>query len=194
MNIAVYSGSFDPIHTGHAMLASYCAQYCDGVDQVWLMVSPQNPLKPGTTTAGERQRLDMARMVAEGCNGVYASDFETGLPRPSYTYHTLCALRRQMPQHHFRLMIGSDNWLMFQKWKDWENILSEFGLLIYPRPGYPVDTDSLPDNATYLADAPQIELSSTFIREGLRQRLSMNYFLPSSVYKYILDNNLYGTH
>ena len=112
MNIAVYSGSFDPIHTGHAMLASYCAQYCDGIDQVWLMVSPQNPLKPVTTTAGERQRLDMARLVAEGCNGVYASDFETGLPRPSYTYHTLCALRRQMPQHHFRLMIGSDNWLM----------------------------------------------------------------------------------
>lgn len=196
MNIAVYPGSFNPVHTGHAMLASWCAQLCPGIDEVWLLVSPQNPLKRDLTMAPETDRLAMARLVADGCRGVCASDFEFALPRPSYTYRTLCELRRRWPQHSFRLLTGSDNWLIFDRWRDSQAIIREFGLLVYPRPGYPADTSALPDGVTWLADAPQIEIASTFIRRAIADELNMNYFLPAGVYKYILDKKLYtdGTY
>lgn len=191
MNIAVFSGSFNPVHTGHAMLASWCAQFCPQIDEVWMLVSPQNPLKQDSEMLPQEQRLEMVKIVADGCCGVRASDFEFHLPLPSFTYRTLCALRDRWPQHRFRLMTGSDNWLIFDRWRDADKIIKEFGLLIYPRPGYQLAPDSLPANVTYMADAPQIELSSTFIRQGLAASLDMNYFLPSAVYRYIQDNNLY---
>lgn len=191
MNIAVFSGSFNPVHTGHAMLASWCAQFCPQIDEVWMLVSPQNPLKQDSEMLPQEQRLEMVKIVADGCCGVLASDFEFHLPLPSFTYRTLCALRDRWPEHRFRLMTGSDNWLIFDRWRDADKIIKEFGLLIYPRPGYQLAPDSLPANVTYMAAAPQIELSSTFIRQGLAASLDMNYFLPSAVYRYIQDNNLY---
>lgn len=156
-----------------------------------MLVSPQNPLKQDSGMLPQEHRLEMVKIVADGSCGVRASDFEFHLPLPSFTYRTLCALRDRWPQHRFRLMTGSDNWLIFDRWRDADKIIEEFGLLIYPRPGYPLDPDSLPANAAYMADAPQIELSSTFIRQGLAASLDMNYFLPSAVYRYIQDNNLY---
>lgn len=192
MNIAIYSGSFNPIHTGHAMLASWCCQFCPDIDEVWLMVSPQNPLKRDKTSAPQEQRLEMVRIVAEGCTGVRASDFEFSLPLPSYTYRTLRALHERYPEHTFRLLTGADNWLLFDRWRDSQKIIDEFGLLIYPRPGYPVDTAVLPEGVRYLANAPQIEISSSFIRESIAASLNMNYFLPSSVYRYIIENKIYS--
>ena len=135
MRIGVYCGSFDPIHTGHAMVANYLAQY-GGLDEVWLMVSRHNPLKVGRDPASEPHRLAMVKFVAEGCSRVVASDFEFSLPVPSYTYVTLCRLRERFPQHKFVLIIGSDNWHNFNRWRDSESILREFGLIVYPRPGY----------------------------------------------------------
>lgn len=193
MDIVIYSGSFDPMHTGHACLASWVAQFCPQADELWLMVTPRNPLKPDTDMVSDRHRLAMASLVADTLPGVRVSDFEFSLPRPSYTHSTLQALALRWPQHRFRLLIGSDNWLIFHRWRDHDAILRDFGVLIYMRPGYPVDPGTLPPGATLLEGAPRFEISSTFIRESLRRGINMNYFLPPAVYDYVRTHNLY-TH
>lgn len=192
VEIVVYPGSFNPIHTGHVILASYLAQCQPGVDEVWLLVTPENPLKPLAGGASDSHRLEMARVAVSEIPGVRVSDFEFSLPRPSYTYATLRALAHKYPQHDFSLLIGSDNWAIFSKWRDWEKILSEFGVKIYLRPGFPVDEACLPAGAQVCDGAPQVEISSTFIRDSLAEGLNMIGFLPSGVSEYVTDNRLYG--
>lgn len=189
MRIGIYSGSFDPIHTGHAMVANYCAQW-GGVDEVWLMVSRLNPLKEGTHPIDDLHRLRMAKLVAEQCHGVKASDFELGLPLPSYTYVTLCRLREQYPGHEFVLIVGSDNWANFGRWRDAHKIIREFGLLIYPRPGYEIPEEP-PHGVEVLPSGPTAHISSTFVRESVAQGANINFFVPSVVAKYIEEHKLY---
>lgn len=190
MTIGIYCGSFDPIHTGHAMVANYVSQW-GGVDEVWLMVSRLNPLKDGRLPADDSHRLAMAQLVAAECKGVTVSDFEMHLPLPSYTYVTLCRLRESYPQHRFKLIIGSDNWLEFGRWRDSEKIIDEFGLLIYPRPGYEVT--ELPDRGvTLLGESPTSLISSTFIRKAVAEGRNVNYFVPPPVASYIEKNGLYS--
>ncbi|MDE6006782.1 MAG: nicotinate-nucleotide adenylyltransferase [Muribaculaceae bacterium] len=189
MKIALFSGSFDPIHTGHAMVANYISQYC-GIDQVWLMPSPLNPLKAGTKPADEEDRLEMCRIIAGKCTGVEVSDFEFSLPRPSFTYRTLSLLKDKFPEHSFFPVIGSDNWLLFDKWKNHAEIIKEFEILIYPRPGFDIQSE-LPSTVRLLKDAPQVLLSSTFIRKGLREGKNMNFFLDPEVMAYIKNHSLY---
>lgn len=191
MNIVIYPGSFDPIHTGHACMASWVSQFMPEVDALWLLITPTNPLKPQGYVATDAERVAMARMVADSLSRVEASEFEYTLPRPSYTYATLSALRGKYPQHHFRLLIGSDNWHIFHRWRDSDKIVSEFGVLIFTRPGYEVDPSSLPAGAQLLSDAPCLEISSTFIRQGIAAGRDMNYFLPSAVYDYINEKGIY---
>ena len=165
MRIGVYSGSFDPVHTGHAMVANYVAQW-GGVDEVWLMVSRQNPLKEGRMPAEDCHRLAMASIVAKQCNSVKVSDFELSLPLPSFTYVTLCKLREKYPQH-------------------------EFGMIIYPRPGYSLP-NVLPEGVSAIGnDAPVALVSSTFVRETIAKGGNVNYFVPCKVADYINENNLY---
>lgn len=189
MKIAVFSGSFDPIHTGHAMVANYISQYC-GIDRVWLMPSPINPLKAGSPPANESERLEMCRIVARKCAYVEVSDFEFFLPRPSFTYRTLALLKDKYPQHSFYLVIGSDNWLIFDKWKNYEDIINSFNILVYPRPGFEI-LDELPASVKLLKEAPQALISSTFIRRGIREKKNMNFFLDPEVMTYIKKNRLY---
>lgn len=189
MKIGIFSGSFDPVHCGHAMAANYLAQYC-GLDRVWMMPSPLNPLKTASPPADASRRLDMCRIVAAKCAGVHVSDFEFSLPSPSYTYRTLSALRETYPQHDFVLVIGSDNWLSFKKWRNPEEIISEFGLIIYPRPGYDVE-GPLPENVILLKEAPVALISSTFIRQAVASGRNLNYFVDSDVADYIRMNSLY---
>ncbi len=189
MRIGVYSGSFDPIHTGHSMVANYAAQ-CGGVDEVWLMVSRLNPLKLGSHPADDKQRIEMAEIVAANCNGVKVSDFEMQLPLPSFTYFTLCSLKKQFPEHDFVLIIGSDNWYSMDQWRDPEKIISEFGMIVYPRPGFEMPED-LPENITVLHDAPIALVSSTFIRHWIAEGKNINYFVPCGVAEYIKMNELY---
>lgn len=191
MKIGIFGGSFNPVHTGHMMVANYCAQFC-GLDKVWLMVSPQNPLKEGVEMVSESQRLEMCNIAARFCNNVECSDFEFGLKRPSYTYLTLSELRKQFPKHQFSLIIGADNWALFNRWRDYEKIISEFSVIIYPRPGYKVE--NIPDgDITVISDleAPVALISSTFVRKVLAKGANPNYFIPICVAEYIKNNHLY---
>lgn len=170
--IAVYGGSFNPVHLGHTMIAGYVARRAD-VDAVWFMVSPENPLKAGRLMASEADRLAMARLAARDIPGVWVSDFELTLPRPSYSYLTLTGLREAYPDCRFRMIIGADNWLDFEEWRNPREIIEEFGLIVYPRPGLEIPHGFRPAGAdiskvTFLSpDAPLNPASSTAIREAL---------------------------
>lgn len=190
MKIGVFGGTFNPIHTGHAMIANYASQWLD-LDEVWLMVSPVNPLKEGRECASEADRIAMAQLVAGRCVGVKVSDFEFSLPRPSYTYLTLSALKREYPEHEFALIIGSDNWLLFDKWREYERIIAEFPIWIYPRPGYEVDEAGLPATVHVMSEAPQALMSSTMVRDGVKKGKNLNFFIPPEVFDYITTKNLY---
>lgn len=192
MKIGIFGGSFNPIHIGHAMLANYIGQYTD-IDKVWLMVSPQNPLKNSSTLNLETSRLVMAEMVSRRCDNVITSGFEFSLPRPSYTINTLNALSAKFPNDEFIIIIGADNWIDFNKWKDSELIIKKYGVYVYPRRGFEIDKNSVVNNVTFLSDAPLIDVSSSFIREGIIKNKNMNFFLPEDVYDYILSKYLY-TH
>lgn len=189
MRIGIYSGSFDPIHTGHAMVANYCAQWC-GLDEVWLMVSRLNPLKEGSSPSPDLHRLHMASLAASRCRGVKASGFELSLPAPSYTYVTLCRLRERFPDDQFILIIGSDNWQNLGRWRDAHKIIREFGIMIYPRPGYETPSDP-PPGVKVLAEGPTAQVSSTFVRNAVREGANINFFVPTSVAEYIKEHNLY---
>ncbi len=190
MKIGIFSGSFDPIHMGHAMIANYASQWLD-LDEVWILVSPLNPLKEGSLPAPDTDRLAMASLVASECQRVKISDFEFSLPVPSYTYRTLSCLREKYKEHRFSLIIGSDNWLRFGQWRDSDRIIAEFQVYIYPRPGYDVEKSSLPETVRLMEEAPQALISSSFVRTSVKERKNLNYFLPREVFEYILKNNLY---
>lgn len=181
MNIGIFSGSFNPIHIGHLALANYLCEY-EGLDEVWFLVTPRNPLKTESELMDDKLRLELVRLAIEGYPKFRASDIEFRLPRPSYTVHTLDELKRAYPRHSFHLIIGSDNWALFPRWYESERILAENRILIYPRPGYPVEAASLPENVR-TASSPVFEISSTFIRRALEVGKDVRYFLHPAVYE-----------
>ncbi len=180
MDIGLFSGSFNPIHIGHLALANYLCEY-QGLDELWFMVSPRNPLKSETGLMDDALRLHLVALAIEGYPKFRASDFEFHLPRPSYTVVTLDALKRAYPQHTFHLVIGSDNWALFPRWYQSGRILKECSLIVYERPGYPVDAATLPGGVS-LVSFPQFDISSTFIRQAMAQGKDVRYFLHPAVY------------
>ncbi len=186
--VGVFGGSFNPVHCGHVMLASYLAQYAS-LDEVWLTVTPINPLKAAKSLIDNTLRLDMARLAVAGVSCIEVCDAEMSLSTPSYTINTLEYLKRCYPDKQFRLIIGSDNWMIFHKWRDYKRIIDEFGVIVYPRPGYPIESIDCPK--VEFVDAPVYNLSSTFVREGIAAGKDMRAFLPHGVYDYILEHNLY---
>lgn len=185
----VLGGSFNPVHVGHLMLASYLAQFTD-LDEVWLMLSPANPLKVRTDDVTDCQRLAMLRIACEGHRGVIECDVELTMPRPSYSIDSLSRLSELHPDRDFRLIVGSDNWLIFDRWRAYEEIIRRFRPIIYPRPGYPVDASTLPVGVT-MVNAPVADVSSTFIRSAIAEGKDMGAFLPAGVAGYIEENGLY---
>ncbi len=188
--IGIFGGSFNPIHTGHAIIANYVSQQA-GLDQLWLMVSPQNPLKQEFSGDYDLHRLKMAELVSRRLDNVVTSGFEFGLPRPSYTIDTLNELQHRFPDDEFWLVIGADNWSVFDKWKSHDEIVARHHILIYPRRGYEVVIPEELRARVKVADAPLVEVSSTEIRSGLKQMRNMAYYMPDDVYRYIIENRLY---
>lgn len=167
--IGIYGGSFNPIHFGHVGLAEWIVEHTD-LDEVWLMVSPNNPLKDKRILADEQERLKQVRTAIAGKKGLVASDFEFHLPRPSYTVDTLRALNRAYPEHTFSLIMGADNLCILPKWKDYTYILAHYRIFVYPRHGYQIDSVIYEGDIQVLRDAPYFDISSTEIRNNLQVR------------------------
>jgi len=184
MRIGIYGGSFNPIHRGHTRLAESLVQQ-GLVDEVWLMVSPLNPLKQGERgeIASFCHRLRMAELATEGVRGVRASDFEGRLPVPSYTIHTLEALERAYPGQEFTLVVGADNWLRFDHWYKSDEIRRRYPILVYRRPGYQVDVETV--------NTPLFDISSTQLRQAIRNGGDTGEWLNPRVAEYIANHNLY---
>ena len=191
MKIGIFGGSFDPIHIGHAIIAQHIIS-SGAVDRLWFMVSPVNPLKADKIRqVADTDRLRMVEMVSRPMEGVETSAFEFSMPKPSYTIDTLNSLQSKFPNDEFYLIIGGDNWQVFGKWRNYEEILAKYHVLIYPRLGYEVSIpDELKDRVA-MVDAPIIELSSTEVRERLSNNQSVRYYVPDEVLAYIDRKNLY---
>ena len=168
MKIGIFGGSFNPIHVGHIALARQLRMLA-GLDEVWLMVSPQNPLKQGNTDLLDDQlRFQLARLALHGEKGIRACDYELHLPKPSYTWNTLQHLREDFPAHDFVLLIGGDNWQLFPRWYRADDILHEYPIVVYPRRGSDTDHTTLPTNVT-VVNTELLDISSTDVRESVRE-------------------------
>lgn len=190
--VALFMGSFNPIHIGHMALANYIAEYC-GMDKVVFVVSPQNPLKEAGSLIGDEARLEMARLATEGYPRFEVSDIERTLPRPNYTATTLRKLTETHPGTDYSLVIGADNLEIFDKWKDYEWILQNYDLLVYPRRGYRCEKPSGADysRVKIIDRAPVIEVSSTAIRQSMAQGRDLRYYMPEKVAEYVREKRLY---
>lgn len=167
--IGLFGGSFNPIHCGHLAIARAALEQC-GLDEVWLMVSPQNPLKQQSDLLDDSLRFEMAQKALEGINGVKACDYEFRLPKPSYTWNTLQQLSKDFPDHRFCLLIGGDNWAHFERWRHWKDILRHYDVIVYPR-----------DEFAGTIDLPLINVSSTEIRQKVRAGERISGLVPERV-------------
>lgn len=189
MKIGLLFGSFNPIHTGHLIIANYLANHTS-LDKVWLVVSPHNPLKEKKDLIQIYDRLEMAKLATESAENISVSDIELKLPQPSYTIDTLTHLKELYPEHEFNLIMGADNLKSLKKWKNYELILRDYHIYVYPRPGF--DNLELSNHPSVtLTQTPLMELSSTFIRKSIAAEKSVKYFLPDEVIAFIESKGLY---
>lgn len=178
--IGIYGGSFNPIHTGHISLAKHILSAA-GLDGVWLVVSPQNPLKTGNgSLINDEVRLRLARKALEGIPSISVSDCEFHMPRPSYMWNTLHHLSETNPDISFSLIIGADNWLDFDRWYHARDIIATYNVIIFPRDGYPVDATKLPKGVT-LVNTPLFPISSTEIRQKVARGESISGLVPTVI-------------
>jgi nicotinate-nucleotide adenylyltransferase len=186
----LFFGSFNPVHNGHLIIADYMLDQ-EGLDEIWFIVSPQNPLKESKKLANGQQRLEMMKLAVAPEPRFKVSDVEFAMPRPSYTFDTLEMLSRIYPERNFFLIIGSDNLEEFHLWKNHEQILKKYQILVYPR-NEEINSSFAKEPNVKITQAPLIEISSTKIREFLKAGRNVDAFIPDEIKKYILDNGLYG--
>jgi len=189
MKIGLYFGSFNPIHNGHLIIANHMVNY-KLVDEIWLVVSPQNPFKQENQLLNANHRIELVKLAVEKTQKIKASNVEFNLPKPSYTIHTLTYLKEKYPQHEFFIVMGSDGFLNIDKWKNAQLIISDYNFFIYERPGFPVAERK--DIRYLVVDAPQLLISSTHIREEIKKNHSIQFLVPDVVAESIQFNHYYS--
>ena len=189
MKVGLYFGSFNPVHIGHLALANYIVEYTD-LEAVWFVVSPQNPLKQRAQLLDDYQRLHLVNLALRDFPKFRACDVEFRMPKPSYTIDTLAYLGEQHPNHEFTLIMGEDNLATLHKWKNYELLLNNYRIMVYPRPNCP-RTDFHTHTHVQLIDAPQIDISSSFIRQSIACGKDVRFFVPEKAWEYIDEMNFY---
>lgn len=188
MKVALYFGSFNPIHVGHLIIANHVINETD-IDQLWFIVSPHNPLKESTSLLNEHQRLHLVRLATENEEKIKVSNIEFAMPRPSYTIDTLTFLEEKYPDHSFSVILGGDSFQNITKWKNHETLLEKYDLLVYQRPGFEIDTTL--SKRIKVLDAPLLEISSTRIRKLIKEKKSFRYLVTEAVQQEIEAGGYY---
>jgi nicotinate-nucleotide adenylyltransferase len=188
MKIGLFFGSFNPVHVGHLIIANHVAENCN-LDEVWLVVSPQNPFKKNQNLLNEYDRLHLINLAIGNHTKLKASDIEFNLPKPSYTIDTLVYLKEKYPKHEFSLIMGSDNLKGLPKWKNSEVIIKNYPIIVYQRP----NEESIENHGAIVTflETPLLNISSTYIRQQIKHQKSCQYLLPDAVLKYIDEMNFY---
>lgn len=189
MHIGLFFGSFNPVHVGHMVLANYMASFTD-LEQIWFVVSPHNPLKEKSSLLNQNQRLHMVNLAIGDNDKLKSSNIEFSLSQPSYTINTLAHLKEKYPQHRFSLIMGEDNLESFTKWKNYEEILKNHKLYVYPRPNSNSgDLKTHPN--VIMTEAPLMDISSTNIRQAIKNKKDVSFFVPQAVWQYLDEMSFY---
>lgn len=189
MKIGLFFGSFNPIHVGHLIIANTMA-YSTDLEQVWFIVSPQNPFKKNKSLLHEFDRLKMVEMAIADNFKLQVSDVEFSLPKPSYTIDTLTVLAERFPMHEFKLIMGEDNLVQFENWKNYEKILEYYELYVYPRPNTPAHNFKEHPKVRFI-EAPLLDISATYIRNALQNKRPIRYMVPDAIEEYIRWKGFY---
>lgn len=199
MKVGLYFGTYNPIHVGHLIIANYMVDFTD-LDKVWLVVSPQNPLKEKSSLLEDYHRMAIVRRAIEDNSNLWASDIEFNLPKPSYTATTLAFLQEKYPEHEFCLIMGEDNLRSFHKWKNHETILKNHSIFVYPR-ALTIQEENerkhedlhnfFTHPKVHVCDAPVMKVSSSFIRTAIKEGKDVRYLLTEPVYRYVSEMNFY---
>ena len=187
--VGLFFGSFNPIHIGHLAIAEYMVEQTD-LDKLWFVVSPQNPLKEKKSLLADHHRWGLVNLVIEDDARFRAIDIEFKMPRPSYTIDTLTRLSEKYPDHEFVLIAGADNFENIHKWKNYEELLNQYSFYVYKRPNYKMGMYETHPRIK-IFDAPQMEISSSYIRKSIKEKKSVQYLLPPKLYEYILEMHFY---
>lgn len=191
MKIGLYFGTFNPIHIGHLSIANHMVEFSD-LDQVWFVVTPHSPFKKKSSLLDNHQRFEMVYQATESYDSLQPSDIEFKLPQPNYTINTLAHLEEKYPKHDFSLIMGEDNLKGFHKWKNYEVILENYNLYVYPRISEgKIETQFDDHDKIHRVKAPIMEISSTFIRNAIKDQKNIRPLLPNKVWKYIDEMNFY---
>jgi len=191
MKIGLYFGTYNPIHIGHLIIANHMAEFAD-LDQIWMVVTPHNPLKKKATLLDDHHRLQMVYLATENFPKIKPSDIEFKLTQPNYTVNTLAHLHDKYPNYEFSLIMGEDNLKTLHKWKNYEVLLDNHDIYVYPRISEDPENVALKSHPRiHIIDAPVVEISSTFIRNNIKKGKNIQPLLPSKVWEYIDHNNFY---
>ena len=190
-NIGLYFGTFNPIHIGHLIIANHMVEYSD-LDEIWMVVTPHNPFKKKNSLLDNHHRLDMVYLATEEYEKIQPSDIEFRLPQPNYTINTLAHISEKYPNYTFSLIMGEDNLKSLHKWKNYEAILEDYHIYVYPRVSEGIVENQFKNHENiHRVDAPIVEVSSTMIRKAIKEEKNCKPLLPYKVWKYIDEMNFY---
>lgn len=190
MDIGLYFGSFNPVHHGHLIVANHILNESK-VQEIWFVVSPQNPFKETSSMLNEQHRLSLVKLAIDDTPGMRASNIEFSLPKPSYTIDTLVYLEEKYPNHKFQVVMGSDGYKNIYQWKNAEQLLKNYPIIIYNRPGFEITEKQ--KGKVIIVDAPLLEISSTHIRKLIKAKKSIQYLVPENVLKEIAKEHYYSS-